>query len=77
MSPQINNIINDRIHHITHDNMYIMIIDNFQYNNNNEIIVPNNDFIVYDINNNSYNIEDRDGMPPLLEIIDGINNYYW
>jgi hypothetical protein len=78
MSP--NNTYDVIIHWIFNDNSpNIMLVDNFQYDNNNDqVVVPDANFSWVDIYGLTHNMESRDGMPPLVNVDEnGVINYYW
>ena len=72
-----NNNINTR-HWVIHDNSTSILVDDFQYDNNNQVIIPDNNYSWVDIYGITHQMEPRDGMPPLINIdANGVTNYYW
>jgi hypothetical protein len=69
--------INTIIHWINNDNDLIKLVDNFQYDNYSNPIIPNDNFLWIDINNIQHTMFQRDGMPPLIFIEDTNINYIW
>lgn len=63
-------------HWINKDNTYIELVDDFEYYNS-QVIVPDDNFVWVDIYGLNHNMEQRDGMPPLIACNNNIINYYW
>jgi len=72
MSPLIINLLN------LPNNCYVVLVNNFSYDDENEPIIPNNNHIWVDIDGNYYQMEPRDGLPPLFTINNnGSKVYIW
>jgi len=56
---------------------YIQLVDNFDYTENMEPIIPSDQHVWIDINGNHYNVVPRNDMPSLFEIDRGVCIYYW
>ena len=65
------------IHWIFDDKLIIELIDDFIYDHENKPIVPNDNFKWIDIYGIEHIMEPRDGLPPLVKIINNTINYYW
>ena len=52
-------------------------VDDFIYDTNNQVIIPSDDYVWVDIYGITHNMPHRDERPPLLDIHNGIINYYW
>ena len=65
------------IHWINYQNNLVQLIDNFQYDEDNNPIIPDNNFVWIDINNVKHIMYDRDGMSPLVYNESNIINYFW
>ena len=53
------------------------LIDDFEYDNHGQPIVPNNNFALVDVHGIQHHIRHRDNLPPLISVENGITNYYW
>jgi len=57
---------------------YIVLINNFRYDNEGEPLTPNIDHNWIDIDGNHHQIDPRDGLPPLFTINNnGSRVYIW
>lgn len=72
MSPR-----NTIIHWINYENNPTQLIDEFQYDNHNKPIIPDDNFLWIDIHNVQHTMYQRDGMPPLVFDKQNTINYVW
>ena len=72
MSPSI-------IHLLTLSNeRYIVLVNNFNYDDQGEPVTPNDNHIWVDIDGNHHQMNPRDGLPPLFTINNnGSRVYIW
>jgi hypothetical protein len=72
MSPSI-------IHLLTLSNdRYVVLVNNFNYDDNYEPITPRDDHVWIDIDGNYHHMEPRDSLPPLFTINNnGSRVYIW